>query len=109
MADSDRDPQNGTNARTGRWPAINWRFIARVILKAAGLFILLNFLFAATLPLEGLGRLSLYNWLLPGRPRLPYGENPAESYNLSLDNIPAMMASHELQQANILGDAVEVD
>ena len=40
---------------------------------------LILLLFAAFLPLEGLGRLSLYNWLLPGRQRLPYGENPAES------------------------------
>jgi hypothetical protein len=77
---------------------LSWPFILRVILKAAGLFLLLNLLFAAFLPLEGLGRLSLYNWLLPGRQRLPYGENPAESYNLSLDNIPAMLASHIVSQ-----------
>jgi lysophospholipase L1-like esterase len=73
---------------------INWAIILRVTLKAAGLFLLLNVLFAILYPLETLGSLSLYNWLLPGRQRLPYGENPAESYNLSLDNIPAMMASH---------------
>jgi lysophospholipase L1-like esterase len=75
-----------------RW--VSWPFIIRVTLKAAGLFLLLNLLFAVFYPLETLGSLSLYNWFLPGRQRLPYGENPAESYNLSLDNIPAMMASH---------------
>ena len=103
MTDSDRDRQNGTN----NGATSTWSFILRVILKAAGLFILLNFLFAAFLPLEGLGHLSLYNWLLPGRQRLPYGENPTESYNLSLDNIPAMMASHELQRAKA-GDEFRV-
>ncbi|UCG25553.1 MAG: hypothetical protein JSW55_06075 [Chloroflexota bacterium] len=76
----------------------NWPFILRVVFKAAGLFLLLNLLFAAFLPLEGLGRLSLYNWLLPGRLRLPYGENPADSYNLTLNNIPAMLSSHVVSQ-----------
>ena len=84
--------------------AVTWRFIARVLLKAAGLFVLLNLLFALFLPLEPLGRLSLYNWLLPGRQRLPYGENPADSYNLSLDNIPAMLASHVVSQPRATGE-----
>jgi len=48
--------------------------------------------------MEALGHTSLYNWFLRGRERLPYGENPAESYNLSTFNIPAMFASHTLQQ-----------
>jgi lysophospholipase L1-like esterase len=66
----------------------------RVVGKAAFFFVLLNLLFSWGFPLDQLGRLSLYNWLLPGRPRLPYGENPSLSYNVSLDNLPAMMASH---------------
>lgn len=77
---------------------VNWRFPLRVIGKAAVLFLLLNVLFALTLPLEFLGRASLYNGLLAGRERLPYGEVPSESYNLSLFNIPAMMASHTISQ-----------
>ena len=36
---------------------------------------------------------GIYNSLVPGRERLPYGEDPA-AYNLSLDNIPAMFNSH---------------
>jgi lysophospholipase L1-like esterase len=67
-------------------------------LKAAGLFLLLNLLFAWFQPLEKLGALSLYNTILPGRARLPYGENPATSYSLSFNNIPAMLASHEITQ-----------
>lgn len=77
---------------------IDWGFVARVLLKAAVLFALLNLLFALLFPLEALGRVSLYNWLLPGRARLPYGENPAASYNLSLYNVPAMLGSHVVQR-----------
>lgn len=76
--------------------AINWGYPLRVLGKAALLFMLLNLLFAAFLPVEALGSLSLYNWLLRGRERLPYGENSAVSYNLSLYNVPAMLASHVL-------------
>jgi hypothetical protein len=77
----------------------NWRQIGRIVLKAAILFLILNLTFAALQPLESLGQLSLYNWLLKGRERLPYGEDPSISYNLSLNNIPAMFASHEVSQS----------
>ena len=91
----------------------DWRAIFRVVGKAALLFILLNVIFAALNPMEELGRLSLYNWLLPGRARLPYGEQIEQSYNLSLNNIPAMFASHAISQPKaadefrviILGDS----
>lgn len=75
-----------------------WIFFIRVIVKAAALFALLNLVFAWTTPLETLGRVSLYNTVLPGRERLPYGENPAQAYNVSLFNIPAMFAAHEVSQ-----------
>lgn len=78
--------------------AVNWGFPLRVAGKALLLFVLFNLLFALLAPAEALGRLTLYNWLLPGRERLPYGENSALSYNLSLFNVPAMLASHELLQ-----------
>ena len=73
---------------------LNWGYLLRVIIKAALFILLLNILFAALSPLERFGRLSLYNTLFPGRERLPYGENSQESYNLSLYNIPAMLAAH---------------
>jgi lysophospholipase L1-like esterase len=66
--------------------------------KAAIFFVLLNVAFAAIYPLDLLGSVSLYNWILTGRERLPYGENPEDSYNLSLNNLPAMVASHRLSQ-----------
>lgn len=73
--------------------AYSWRFVARVILKAAVLFIVLNGLWALIQPLPLLGRLSVYNHLLPGRERLPFGETP-ESYNLSMTQLEAMLNSH---------------
>ena len=93
--------------------AVSWRFILRVVVKATILFVLFNVIFAALNPMETLGRPSLYNHLLPGRERLPYGEQIAESYNLSLNNVPAMFASHAINQPKaddefrviILGDS----
>ncbi len=71
-------------------------FLRNVVLKAMLLFALVNVLLALVDPLPALGRISAYNVLLPGRARLPYGENPARAYNLSLFNLDAMLASHEL-------------
>ena len=69
-------------------------FPLRVLLKALVLFILLNLVFSVSQPLDTLGRISLYNGLFPGRPRLPHSEDIARSYNLSLTNLPANFASH---------------
>ncbi|MBC7810564.1 MAG: hypothetical protein H7175_05425, partial [Burkholderiales bacterium] len=76
----------------------NWRYLGRIVVKAALLFVLANVLFALLDPLPALGRVSLYNTLLMGRARLPYGENPADSYNLSLNSLDAMFASHEVSR-----------
>lgn len=73
-----------------------WRFLLRVLAKAAVLFVLCNLVFALLNPVEALGRMSLYNTVFPGRERLPYGENPAQSYNLSLYSLPAMFSSHTI-------------
>jgi hypothetical protein len=69
--------------------------LPRLLLKTLLLFAALNFLCAA-LPPAALGRLTLYNTLFPGRPRLPYGDQPALSYNVSLFNLDAMFASHKI-------------
>ncbi len=76
-----------------------WGFMARVAVKAAILFALLNVIFALVNPLPTLGLISAYNTLLKGRERLPYGENPPASYNLSLYNVPAMFESLTLDTA----------
>ena len=71
-------------------------FVLRVLGKAAVLIVALNVLFVAADPLPTLGGISAYNVLLPGRERLPYGENPTAAYNLSLYSVEAMFASHTL-------------
>ena len=65
-----------------------------VLLKAILLFALFNFafLFMNDIPL---GKLSLYNFIFPGRERFPFGETH-EAYNLSLFDLDAMFASHVL-------------
>jgi L-fucose mutarotase/ribose pyranase (RbsD/FucU family) len=83
-----------------------WRFVRNVVIKGVILFALVNVLFALLNPLSALGRLSTYNTLIPGRPRLPYGENPDRSYNLSLQNLDALFASHEINRAS--GDEYRV-
>ena len=75
--------------------------LARLALKTGVLFLILNVVFASLNPLPALGRISAYNYLLPGRTRLPYGENPSRAYNLSLYSLPAMIASHELAAAPV--------
>jgi len=88
-------------------------FILRVLAKAAILFALANLLFALADPLPAIGRASVYAWLVPARPRLPYGENASQAYNLSLNSLDAMFATHELTRAKaadeyrvlVLGDS----
>ncbi len=71
-----------------------WLAILRVLILTLILFAACNVIFAVLNPLEAVGRVSLYNVVVPGRERLPYGEDSAKSYNLSTYNIPAMFASH---------------
>lgn len=66
-----------------------------IIVKTLILFALFNLVFAWT-GIGVSGKLSLYNHIFPGRLRLPFGENPGEAYNFSLDNLDAMFASHIL-------------
>jgi hypothetical protein len=71
-------------------------FIRNVLVKASLLFVGLNLFFAVSNPMPVIGKLSLYNWLVPGRERFPFGESPDTAYNLSLFNLEAMFASHKL-------------
>ena len=72
------------------------KFICNIVIKGLILFLLANLVFAILKPMAFLGRISVYNHLFPGRVRLPYGERPDISYNLSLFNLEAMFASHEI-------------
>jgi hypothetical protein len=70
--------------------------LLRIFLKAAALFIVFNVLYYVVQPLNVLNRLSVYNTLVPGRLRLPFGEFPDESYNISILSLDQMLASHEI-------------
>lgn len=66
--------------------------------RAAFKGLLLFLVIALALPwLPSPQGLSLYGWLVPARPRLPFGENPSQAYNFSLYSLPAMFAAHEVQ------------
>ena len=63
-----------------------------ILIKGLTLFIIINLIFAVWQP--KMGQFSAYNVIFPGRERLPFGENSAESYNLSLFDLNAMFTSH---------------
>jgi len=69
--------------------------IIRVLLKALIIVLIINCAWAL-LPNKLIGNLSIYNSFIEGRDRLPFGENPDRSYNLSLYNLDAMFASHKV-------------
>ncbi|MFN7209280.1 MAG: hypothetical protein ACK4P1_02665 [Aggregatilineales bacterium] len=85
-----------------------WRLIGRIFLKGGALFVLANAIFALLDPLPLIGRVSLYNGVVRGRARLPYGENPAQSYNLSLASVEALFAAHEIDGAPKAADEYRV-
>jgi len=69
------------------------KFLRNVVVKGLLLFLILDLAFIAVNP-AWLGKVSLYNHLFPGRERFPFGEDSAQSYNLSLFDLDAMFASH---------------
>jgi hypothetical protein len=75
-----------------------WSFLFRVLGKALLLFLVFNLLFMGVFSESRAAKISLYNHLIPGRERLPFGENTQRSYNLSLVNLDAMFASHSISQ-----------
>ncbi len=87
------NPADHADTPAAGWHAPGWGAIARVLLKAGLWFAALNLLFALLLPDGFSTSLSLYNTLLPGRERLPYGTDPA-AYNLTLNDLDAMFAAH---------------
>jgi hypothetical protein len=70
------------------------RFLRNVLLKGLAIFVVINLLVAG-LP-TGLGKISLYNVVFDGRLRFPFGEDSAQSYNLSLFDLDAMFAAHAI-------------
>lgn len=68
----------------------------RVLIKAAFFFIIINLLFAWWNP--PVGKLTIYNWLWPGRVRFPFSESPkwySLDYNTPLiQDFDAMFGAH---------------
>lgn len=75
-------------------------FLRNVLIKTVLMLIMANLAFTAFPSLDGLGRISAYNVLFPGRERFPFGEDAHYSYNLSLYNLEAMFAAHVLDGEN---------
>ena len=67
----------------------------RVVLKVCIILLIINFAFPL-ISFIPLNKLSLYNTVFPGRQRLPFGETPELAYNLTLNDMDAMIASHEV-------------
>lgn len=84
------------------------QYVRDVLVKAALLVVIVNLGFALLAPLSWLGRLSAYNGFFPGRLRLPFGEVPQRAYNLSLLQLEALFASHELAGAAKSADEFRV-
>ncbi|PKO04245.1 MAG: hypothetical protein CVU41_18080 [Chloroflexi bacterium HGW-Chloroflexi-3] len=75
---------------------MNTRFYRNVLLKALLLFVIFNLLLVFLPRVTGKDQLSLYNNLVPGRQRFPFGEAPQQAYNFSLYDLDAMFSSHEV-------------
>lgn len=65
----------------------------RLLLKATVLFVVINLAFVVLAP--SIGRLSVYNWLVAGRPRFPFGTHPSV-YTVLLSDLKASFATHVL-------------
>lgn len=77
--------------------------IFRLLIKAVILFLIVNYGFIAFAD-SSYGKLTLYNHLIPGRIRLPFGENPAKSYSFTMNNLDAMVASHHIAKDSDVDD-----
>lgn len=66
----------------------------RIAIKGLILFVAANLLFALANPMPWLGGLSLYGPVFTRRERLPFGYRPDRAFNLVVDNLDAMLASH---------------
>ena len=79
----------------GKTPnSVTGRMIWRILAKTLVLFLGLNLAYMLLQPLPWIDRITVYNSIVPGRERLPYGDDPSRSFNLSLTQLDAMFASN---------------
>jgi hypothetical protein len=85
-----------------------WKKIGRIVVKALLLFAVFNLLFATLDFWPLIGELSIYNSVVPGRQRFPFGNDPERSYNLTTSQLDVMIASHEITGDEKAGDEYRV-
>ena len=73
--------------------------VGRILLKATLLFVLLNVAFALTDPMSFLGRIGIYNWLVPGRERITYDNGSQQSHTVTTANLSADLSTHAVAGA----------
>lgn len=69
-------------------------FLLQVLIRSVFLFGLVNIFCGLTPWLPILSNVTIYNSIVPGRERFPFGETPTLSYNLSTNNLDLMFSSH---------------
>ncbi|MCW1967676.1 MAG: SGNH/GDSL hydrolase family protein [Anaerolineae bacterium] len=76
--------------------SVQMNTLTRILVKALLLFVVVNLIFAVGNPMPLLGKLSVYNGLVPGRQRLSFGYRPDRDYNLVTHHFDALFAAHEI-------------
>jgi hypothetical protein len=76
------------------------KFIRNVLIKTSVLLIVVLTALGLVNTAPSISRVSIYNHWVPGRDRLPYGDTPTKSYNLTISNLDMMLASHLISAGN---------
>jgi hypothetical protein len=82
--------------------------VARVVLKAIALFLIINVIYIALNPLPALSQVSVHNTLAPGRQRVQSAGGSDLGYGRSTTNIDLMLAAHEISGAPKASDEFRV-
>jgi hypothetical protein len=82
------------------WSFMNSQLFSpfRVLIKALGLFVVVNILYALINP--QVSKISGYNIIFPGRTRLPFGIS-GDPYTVTVDNVDTMFASHAISAGKL--------
>jgi len=87
---------------------MNGKFIRNLLTKTAILLLVVFTVLGLLNVAPSISRVSLYNHWFPGRVRLPYGDAPSKSYNLTVSNLDTMLASHVISAGKKPADEYRV-
>ena len=87
---------------------MNGKFIRNVLIKTAILLLAVFTLLGLVNVAPSISQVSIYNHLVPGRVRLPYGDIPSKSYNLTISNLDMMLSSHVIRAGKKPSDEYRV-